>query len=171
MGRADAVFRVRSVPVSLLIEEEDRTMDRTSAFRNPLLLGFERLERVLASASRASAEGYPPYNIEQIGDDQLRLTLAVAGFAIDDLSIALEENQLVIKGRKKEDESGRVFLHRGIAARQFQRAWVLAEGWEVGAATLDNGLLHIGLRRVDPDPTVRSVQITRGSASGGHSAD
>ncbi|HOT83836.1 MAG TPA: Hsp20 family protein, partial [Candidatus Defluviicoccus seviourii] len=117
-------------------------MDRTSAFRNPLLLGFERLERVLASASRASAEGYPPYNIEQIGDDQLRLTLAVAGFAIDDLSVALEENQLVIKGRKKEDESGRVFLHRGIAARQFQRAWVLAEGCAVGTATLDNGLLH-----------------------------
>ena len=170
MAWVDADFRVRHVRVSLLIEEDDRPMDRTSAFRNPLLLGFERLERVLASASRASAEGYPPYNIEQIGDDQLRLTLAVAGFAIDDLTVALEDNQLVIKGRKKEDESGRVFLHRGIAARQFQRAWVLAEGWEVGAATLDNGLLHIGLRRVDPDPSVRTVQITGGSASSGHSA-
>lgn len=151
-------------------------MDRTSAFKNPLLLGFERLERVLASASRASAEGYPPYNIEQIGDDQLRLTLAVAGFAIDDLGVALEDNQLVVRGRRKDEDSGRVFLHRGIAARQFQRAWVLAEGWEVGDATLDNGLLHIALRRIVLDPAVRSVPITRGgSASAGlprqHSED
>lgn len=140
-------------------------MDRTSAFKNPLLLGFERLERVLASASRASAEGYPPYNIEQIGDSQLRLTLAVAGFSIDDLSVALEEDQLVVRGRRKDEDSGRVFLHRGIAARQFQRAWVLAEGWEVGDATLDNGLLHIALRRIVLDPAVRSVPITRGGAA------
>ena len=134
-------------------------MDRTSAFRNPLLLGFERLERVLASASRASAEGYPPYNIEQIGDDQLRLTLAVAGFAIDDLSVALEENQLVIKGRKKEDESGRVFLHRGIAARQFQRSFLLAEGMQVLGADLSNGLLAIDLVRPEPERLIRRIDI------------
>lgn len=143
-------------------------MTRVPAFGNPLLLGFDHLERMLDHVSKTSAEGYPPYNIEQVGDDALRITLAVAGFSIDDLSVTLEDKQLVIRGRKNdnEDDSGRVYLHRGIAARQFQRMFVLADGIEVTGAGLDNGLLHIDLVRQVPKPEVRTVNIVKGSSAG-----
>lgn len=129
-------------------------------FNNPLLLGFDHFERVLDRAAKASAEGYPPYNIEQIGDERLRITLAVAGFSMDDLDVAIEDNQLVIRGRNQHDDGEeRVFLHRGIAARQFQKAFVLAEGIEVTAARLEDGLLHVELYRPTPEPKVRSIKI------------
>jgi HSP20 family molecular chaperone IbpA len=136
------------------------------AFGSPLLLGFDHLERILDHVSKASAEGYPPYNIEQVGDDALRITLAVAGFAIEDLNISLEDNQMVIRGRKNEDETDRVYLHRGIAARQFQRMFVLADGIEVTGAALDNGLLHIDLVRQVPEPEVRTVKIVKAPPAG-----
>jgi HSP20 family molecular chaperone IbpA len=136
------------------------------AFGSPLLLGFDHLERILDHVSKASAEGYPPYNIEQFGDDALRITLAVAGFALEDLNVSLEDNQLVIRGRKNEDETDRVYLHRGIAARQFQRMFVLADGIEVTGATLDNGLLHIDLVRQVPEPEVRTVKIVKATPVG-----
>lgn len=131
-----------------------------SMFNSPLLLGFDHFERVLDRVSKASAEGYPPYNIEQTGDHDLRITLAVAGFTEADLSVTVEDNQLVIRGRQSEArEDGRVFLHRGIAARQFQRSFVLAEGIEVGAARLADGLLHIDLARPVPETVVRRIPI------------
>lgn len=134
-------------------------MSRLSAFNSPLLLGFDHFERVLDRISKSSAEGYPPYNIEQIGENGLRITLAVAGFSMDDLQVSLEDNQLVIRGRQVEDDPERVFIHRGIAARQFQRAFVLAEGIEVRGAHLDNGLLHVELVRELPEPRVRAIPI------------
>jgi HSP20 family molecular chaperone IbpA len=142
----------------------------TRVFTSPLFLGFDHLEQMLERAAKASSDGYPPYNIEQTGPSGLRITLAVAGFGMDDLTITQEENnQLVIKGRQTDDTQGRVFLHRGIAARQFQRAFVLAEGIEVKGAWLDNGLLHIDLARPQPESRVKTIQITRagnGSANG-----
>ena len=138
-------------------------MARVPVFNSPLLLGFDQLERVLDRASKASAEGYPPYNIEQVGEEEIRITLAVAGFTLDDLDVTIEDNQLVIRGRNDEDGTDRVYLHRGIAARQFQRAFVLAEGIEVTAARLEDGLLHIDLRRPIPEPEVRSIKIEKGA--------
>lgn len=134
-------------------------MSRLPTFNSPLLLGFDHFERVLDRISKTSGEGYPPYNIEQTGENELRITLAVAGFSMADLAVSLEDNQLVIRGRHQEDESGRVFLHRGIASRQFQRAFVLAEGMEVKGATLDRGLLHVDLVRPTPEPRIRSIPI------------
>jgi len=128
-------------------------------FTSPLFLGFDHLEQMLERASKTSSDGYPPYNIEQTGPTALRITLAVAGFTMDDLQITQEDNQLVIRGRQADDSQGRVFLHRGIAARQFQRAFVLAEGIEVGNAWLDSGLLHIELQRPQPEPKVRHIEI------------
>lgn len=137
-------------------------MSRLSQFNNPHLLGFDHFERLLDRVAKNSAEGYPPYNIEQIGENALRITLAVAGFSMDDLSITVEENQLIIRGRSPEDEVERVFLHRGIASRQFQRSFVLAEGIEVSGATLDNGLLHVDLERQVIQPEVRTIPIGGG---------
>jgi HSP20 family molecular chaperone IbpA len=138
-------------------------MSRMSAFNSPLLLGFDHLERMLDRASRASAEGYPPYNIEQTSENGLRITLAVAGFSMDDLSVTIEDNQLIIRGKQDDAQDvDRVFIHRGIAARQFQRAFVLAEGIEVTGAGLDNGLLHIELERIQPEPEVRTIKIESG---------
>jgi HSP20 family molecular chaperone IbpA len=131
---------------------------RLSLFNSPLLLGFDQFERTLDRISKNSAEGYPPYNIEQIGEDGLRITLAVAGFTMDDLTVQTEDNQLVIRGRQVDDKT-RIYLHRGIAARQFQRSFVLAEGIEVVGATLDNGLLHVDLKRPIPEPKVRTIAI------------
>ncbi len=128
-------------------------------FTSPLFLGFDHLEQMIERASKNSSDGYPPYNIEQTGPAGLRITLAVAGFTMDDLQITQEDNQLVIRGRQQDDSQGRVFLHRGIAARQFQRAFVLAEGIEVKGAWLDNGLLHIDLVRPQPEVRVRSIPI------------
>ncbi len=134
-------------------------MSRLSVFNSPLLLGFDQFERVLDRISKTSPDGYPPYNIEQVGENGLRITLAVAGFAMEDLAVAIEDNQLVVRGRQGEEDAGRVFLHRGIAARQFQRAFVLAEGIEVKGAALDNGLLHIDLERPAPESRVRTIKI------------
>ena len=139
-------------------------MSTTTGFNSPLLLGFDHLERMLDQASRASAEGYPPYNIEQIGENGLRITLAVAGFAMDDLDVTIEDNQLIIRGKQGNEDVDRLYLHRGIAARQFQRAFVLAEGIEVVGAELDNGLLHIELERIIPEPEVRSIKIENSSS-------
>lgn len=137
-------------------------MSRMSLFNSPHLLGFDHVERVLDQVAKSANEGYPPYNIEQTGDNALRITLAVAGFGDGDLSVTVEENQLVIRGRRKEDDDGRVFLHRGIATRQFQRAFVLAEGIEVQDAQLDNGLLHIDLQRPVPETLVKTIPIRAG---------
>ena len=134
-------------------------MSRFAGFDNPLLLGFEHFERILDRVAKTSGEGYPPYNIEQIGDNGLRITLAVAGFSVDDLNVLVEDNQLVVRGRNSDDETGRVFLHRGIAARQFQRSFVLAEGIEITGAVLDNGLLHIDVERKILEPEVRTIKI------------
>ncbi len=133
----------------------------TRVFTSPLFLGFDHLEQMLERASKNSSDGYPPYNIEQTGPAGLRISLAVAGFTMDDLQITQEDNQLVIRGRQTDDTQGRVFLHRGIAARQFQRAFVMAEGIEVKGAWLDNGLLHIDLARPMPEPKVRHIEIAR----------
>ncbi|SLN23051.1 Hsp20 family protein [Oceanibacterium hippocampi] len=136
-------------------------MSRMSMFNSPLLLGFDHFEQLVDRAAKASNDGYPPYNIEQIGEERLRITLAVAGFAEGDLQITLEENQLIVRGRQRE-ETERIYLHRGIAARQFQRAFVLAEGLEVTGAELENGLLHVELRKPEPTSVVREIKIGLG---------
>ena len=133
-------------------------MTRLSLFNNPLLLGFDQFERTLDRIAKSSAESYPPYNIEQVDETGLRITLAVAGFSADDLSVQVEDNQLIIRGRQAEDGE-RVYLHRGIAARQFQRSFVLADGIEVTGAGLDNGLLSIELRRPPVETRVQKVEI------------
>jgi HSP20 family molecular chaperone IbpA len=135
-------------------------MTRMSIFNSPLLLGFDHIERVLDSVNKSAADGYPPYNIEQVDTDALRITLAVAGFARDELDISVEDNQLVIRGRQADTEDGRVFLHRGIAGRQFQRRFVLAEGIVVEGASMENGLLHIDLRRPQPETRSRRIDIS-----------
>ena len=132
-----------------------------SVFNSPLLLGFDHFERVLDRAAKAANDGYPPYNIEQVGENGLRITLAVAGFARADLDISIEDNQLIIRGRQTEPED-KVYLHRGIAARQFQRTFVLAEGIEIAGAHLDSGLLHIDLQRPQPAVISRSIEISSG---------
>lgn len=121
---------------------------------------------MLERATKNSSDGYPPYNIEQTGPSGLRITLAVAGFTMDDLQITQEDNQLVIRGKQADDSQGRVFLHRGIAARQFQRAFVMAEGIDVAGAWLDNGLLHIELSRPQPEARIRTIQIARKGSNG-----
>jgi HSP20 family molecular chaperone IbpA len=136
-------------------------MTKLALGAHPFLLGFEQLERLVERTAKADQAAYPPYNIEQTGDAAYRITLAVAGFAECDLSITVEDNQLVVRGRTGEDAGERVFLHRGIAARQFQRTFVLADGVDVTGATLDNGLLHVDLRRRVPAPMVRTVTIGR----------
>ena len=134
----------------------------TRVFTSPMFLGFDHLEQMMERVSKSSADGYPPYNIEQVGPTSLRITLAVAGFSMDDLQITQEDNQLVIRGRQT-DEGQRVFLHRGIAARQFQRSFVIAEGIEVKGAWLDNGLLNVDLSRPQPEARVRTIRITKPS--------
>jgi HSP20 family molecular chaperone IbpA len=135
-------------------------MSRVPLFNSPLLLGFDQLERTLDRLAK-NAEGYPPYNIERTGENGLRITLAVAGFTTDDLIIELVENQLSVRG-KQTDDTTRVFLHRGIAARQFQRAFMLADGIEVMGARLDNGLLSIDLARPHVEPRIRTIRIDAG---------
>jgi HSP20 family molecular chaperone IbpA len=130
-------------------------------FNSPLLLGFDHFERALDRVTKISSDGYPPYNIEQLDENVLRITLAVAGFTMGDLGITVEDNQLVVRGRQTDDAE-RVYLHRGIAARQFQRSFVLAEGIEVSGARLDNGLLHIDLLRPEIESRVRTIEIKTG---------
>jgi len=134
-------------------------------FNSPFLLGFDHFERAVDRIAKMSAEGYPPYNIEQIGDGRIRITLAVAGFGERDLQIQVENNQLTIRGRQ-EDAGDRMYLHRGIAARQFQRSFVLAEGIEVVGAELDNGLLHVDLVRPEQESRVKTIEIKPGRQSG-----
>ena len=127
-------------------------------FNSPLLLGFDHFERALDRVTKGSTDGYPPYNIEQTGPDRLRITLAVAGFGMDDLSVEIEDNQLVIRGKQTDDQE-RVYLHRGIAARQFHRSFLLAEGMQVRGAEIADGLLSIDVVRPQPDRIVKKINI------------
>ena len=138
-------------------------MSRQSPFGHPFLLGFDEIEQALDRVSKAANDGYPPYNIERLPrterePERLRITLAVAGFTRDQLEVTLEESQLVIRGRQSEDKT-RHFLHRGIAARQFQRTFLLADGMEVTGADLSNGLLSIDLARPEPERVIRKIDI------------
>jgi HSP20 family molecular chaperone IbpA len=139
-------------------------MSRMLTINSPFLLGFEEFERMVDRVTRAGSDGYPPYNIERVAPqdcrpERLRITLAVAGFTRDQLDVTVEENQLLIRGRQNDDKS-RQYLHRGIAARQFQRTFVLADGMEVLGADLKNGLLAIDLARPEPERLVKSISIT-----------
>jgi HSP20 family molecular chaperone IbpA len=136
-------------------------MTKLTLGSHPFLLGFDHIERLVERTAKAGNDGYPPYNIEQTSERSYRITLAVAGFTEPDLSITVEDRSLVIRGRQSEDGEGRVFLHRGIAARQFQRSFVLAEGMIVGDAVLENGLLHVDLTRHVPETVVQTVRIKR----------
>lgn len=138
-------------------------MTRYSIFDSPLLLGFDHLERMVERASKSATSGYPPYNIEQVSENGMRITLAVAGFTMDQLQVSLEDRHLVIRGRHEEDDSNRVFLHRGIATRQFQRVFLLSDEIEVKGAHLDNGLLHVDLFRHVPDKKIQTIAIQPGN--------
>lgn len=142
-------------------------MTKLTLGSHPFLLGFDQLERLVERTAKTGNDGYPPYNIEQCGEGAYRITLAVAGFAEQDLSITLEDRQLVVRGKQVDDSAGRVFLHRGIAARQFQRSFVLADGVEVAGATMENGLLHVDLVRSVPESVVQTIKI---KANGNDSA-
>ena len=137
-------------------------MTRHTGFNSPFLLGFENIEHLLDRAAKATQDSYPPYNIEHFGKNGLRITLAVAGFDIADLSVTVENAQIVIRGQQN-DSDGKTFLHRGIAARHFQRSFVLADGIEVSGATLRNGLLTVELERPEPVERVRTITIRSGN--------
>ncbi len=139
-------------------------MTRVTFASHPYLLGFEQLDRMVERTVKSGNDGYPPYNIEQVDASAYRITLAVAGFREEDLSITIEDRQLVIRGRQSEDTEDRVFLHRGIAARQFQRSFVLADGVEVAGALLENGLLHLDLQRQVPNSVITTIKINAGKA-------
>ena len=145
-------------------------MSRMSLFNSPLLLGFEHFERTIDRANRTASDGYPPYNIEKTSDHALRITLAVAGFSRDDLSIVLEDRQLVIRGRQAKEDN-RNYIHRGIAARQFQRAFVLADGIEVEGAEMSNGLLHVDVVRPQAASIARKIEIRSPTNSAAPAAD
>ncbi len=134
-------------------------MTRTTFALHPFMLGFEQVERLVERAAKSGSDGYPPFNIEQTGPRSYRVTLAVAGFSRESLNITIEDNELVVRGRQEESPEPRIFLHRGIAARQFQRNFVLAEGVEVAGASLMDGLLHIDLAKSEPETVVRTVPI------------
>ena len=134
-------------------------MTKLTLTTHPLMLGFDQLERMVEQLGKSDLGGYPPFNIEQLGANAFRITLAVAGFGDDDLAVTHEDRQLVIRGRTAEDQQDRVWLHRGIAGRQFQRAFVLAEGVEVAGAALENGLLHVDLKRNVPEVVIRTIPI------------
>ncbi|MEL6914033.1 MAG: Hsp20 family protein [Pseudomonadota bacterium] len=137
-------------------------MTKLTLAAHPYLLGFDQLERLVERTAKTGNDGYPPYNIEQTSEHSYRITLALAGFEEEDLQITVEDRQLVIRGRQRDESEGRVFLHRGIAARQFQRSFVLAEGVDVGDAQMENGLLHIDLTRAVPDKVVQTITIKKG---------
>lgn len=134
-------------------------MTRTPFGGSPFLLGFEQLERLVERSAKNAGDGYPPFNIERLGEHDYRITLAVAGFREAELQITVEDRQLVIRGRQDDPQESRMFLHRGIAARQFQRSFVLAESVEVAGARLENGLLHIDLKRALPEVVVQQIRI------------
>jgi HSP20 family molecular chaperone IbpA len=137
-------------------------MTKMTLGSHPFLLGFDQLERMLEQAEKSGTEGYPPFNIEQVSERAYRITLAVAGFADDDLSITVEDRKLVVRGRIAGKDEGRVYLHRGIAARQFLKSFVLADGVEVIGAATGNGLLHIDLERAEHEKRVQTIEISRG---------
>jgi len=132
---------------------------RMSVFNSPFLLGFDQLEQVLDTVTKNAGEGYPPYNIEHLSETSIRISLAVAGFSRDDLAITLERNQLIIRGKQSDDTDGKAYLHRGIAARQFVRKFVLADGMEVADAHMEHGLLHIDLVRPETEETIIDIKI------------
>lgn len=136
-------------------------MTKLSFGAHPYLLGFEQLERLVERTVKSGAESYPPFNIEATSENAYRITLAVAGFREEDLAITVEDRQLVIRGKQGEDGQDRVFLHRGIAARAFQRSFVLADGVEVAGASMEHGLLHVDLKRSVPDTVVQTIRIGR----------
>ncbi|MDW4549377.1 Hsp20 family protein [Defluviimonas sp. D31] len=138
-------------------------MTKLTFAAHPFLLGFDQLERLVERTAKSGNDGYPPFNIEQSSEHEFRITLAVAGFREDDIGITVEDRQLMIRGRQAEEaDEGRVFLHRGIAARAFQRSFVLAEGVDVAGATMESGLLHVDLRRSVPEKVVQTIRITKG---------
>ncbi|RKT32786.1 HSP20 family molecular chaperone IbpA [Roseovarius halotolerans] len=137
-------------------------MTKLTLGSHPYMLGFEQLERMLERSAKSGNEGYPPFNIEQTSESSYRITLAVAGFSEQDLSITVEDRQLVIRGRQSDEADTRIYLHRGIAARQFQRSFVLADGVEVGEAIMENGLLHVDLTRAEPETVVQRIKINKG---------
>ena len=137
-------------------------MSKLTLGTHPFLLGFDQLERLVERTAKTGNEGYPPYNIEQTSENSYRITLAVAGFAEGDLTITVENRQLVILGRQGEERGDRVYLHHGIAARQFQRTFVLADGVDVGAAIMEHGLLHIDLKRALPKTLIQNIKIKKG---------
>lgn len=133
---------------------------RLSLFDSPLLLGFDQFEEAFDRLKKTSGDGYPPYNIEQISENALRITIAVAGFTMDDLDVQIDNNQLSIRGKQENDsDKERIFIHRGIAARQFQRSFILAENIEVQGAWLDNGLLNIDMIRIEPESNAKKIKI------------
>ena len=133
---------------------------RTILFDSPFLLGFEHTRALIERAAKAAADSYPPYNVEQTGESRLCITLAVAGFSPDQLSVTVEDNQLVVSGKREGDGRGdAAYLHRGIAARGFMRSFVLADGMEVEGAALEHGLLHIDVVRLEPERHVRRIAI------------
>jgi len=134
-------------------------MSRLSAFNSPFLLGFDQLEQVLDNVTKNAGEGYPPYNIEQLDPATIRISVAVAGFARSDLNISAESNQLIIRGKQRDDSQEKSYLYRGIAARQFVRKFVLADGMEVKDAHMENGLLHVDLERPEPQEISREIKI------------
>ncbi len=134
-------------------------MTKISFATHPYLLGFDRLDRLVERSAKAGNDGYPPYNIEVLAENRYRITIALAGFNQEDVEITLEANQLLIAGRQEEPEEERVFLHRGIASRQFQRSFVLADGVEVASAEMENGLLHIDLEREMPQRISKTIPI------------
>ncbi|WP_419903002.1 Hsp20 family protein [Kiloniella sp.] len=133
-------------------------MSRLSLFNSPLMLGFEQFEQAMDMISKTATDGYPPYNVEKVSENKIRITLAVAGFSPEDIQVQIENNQLVIRGKAKSDDD-KEYLHRGIATRQFRRAFVLAEGIEVLNANMDNGLLHVELEQPLQNVTIRSIEI------------
>jgi HSP20 family molecular chaperone IbpA len=164
--RRDGKCHSGLLKIQLLLCESsnDQTIDMTRLppFSSPLLVGFDAIEKKLEQIAK-SGDSYPPYNIERIsvsGAECLRVTLAVAGFAENDLEVLIEENQLVVRGRQRDEETARDYLHRGIAARQFQRVFMLADGMQVKDAHLSNGLLSIDLQRPEPERIIRRIKIT-----------
>ena len=135
-------------------------MTRLSLFDSPLFLGFDDFEKTIDRLRKNGSDGYPPYNIEQLGEYGMRITLAVAGFSMGSLDVELDQNQLTVRGKQTDDEQ-RTYLHRGIATRQFQRSFVLADGIEVVGADLDNGLLHINLERIIPESNAVKIKINQ----------
>jgi HSP20 family molecular chaperone IbpA len=159
-------FGVAGLPLSgprrtSLYRKGSTDMTKVTFASHPYLLGFEQLDRLLERSAKSATEGYPPYNIEQTSETSYRITLAVAGFGEEDLEITVDNHQLTIRGRQTEDGANRAYLHRGIAARQFQRSFVLADGVEVTGASLANGLLHIDLMREMQESRVQTIRIGR----------